>query len=306
MWFVKHRCLSIITINQQLCGHHFAWQPGCVEKSTCQVRGVTSFPSKEQWNSHSESVRCPLRASPVNKMSKHLLIREHRTQDVKASKASDGNSWRAWLWGSLESSQSSEVVSPGGTNDCRRGFTASLWETGAFTLHVHGPKSSGRFWDVLFFFWSSFRLIFNECHATNSLKLNCSNRSYAAKDGSLWMLLFRPTNWLMSSFFAIGPKLSHRIQRVVLRCYESWLFNLFNRCSLFQDEVRAKFPAMVHFDGTARHQSVSKNDEPWIHSLLHAVASWTGLAVLINTSFNSKGAKGSNMGDVYLQNVSFM
>lgn len=152
MWFVKHRCLSIITINQQLCGHHFAWQPGCVEKSTCQVRGVTSFPSKEQWNSHSESVRCPLRASPVNKMSKHLLIREHRTQDVKASKASDGNSWRAWLWGSLESSQSSEVVSPGGTNDCRRGFTASLWETGAFTLHVHGPKSSGRFWDVLFFF----------------------------------------------------------------------------------------------------------------------------------------------------------
>lgn len=56
-----------------------------------------------------------------------------------------------------------------------------------------------------------------------------------------------------------------------------------------QDEVRAKFPAMVHFDGTARHQSVSKNDEPWIHSLLHAVASWTGLAVLINTSFNSKG-----------------
>lgn len=56
-----------------------------------------------------------------------------------------------------------------------------------------------------------------------------------------------------------------------------------------QDAVRAKFPAMVHFDGTARHQSVSKGDEPWVHALLHAVGSWTGLAALINTSFNSKG-----------------
>lgn len=56
------------------------------------------------------------------------------------------------------------------------------------------------------------------------------------------------------------------------------------------DDVRKKFPAVVHLDGTARHQSVGPNDEPFIHALLLAVARWTGLAVLINTSFNSKGA----------------
>ena len=29
------------------------------------------------------------------------------------------------------------------------------------------------------------------------------------------------------------------------------------------EEVRERFPALAHFDGTARHQSVSKGDEPW-------------------------------------------
>ncbi|CAE7571133.1 unnamed protein product [Symbiodinium necroappetens] len=54
-------------------------------------------------------------------------------------------------------------------------------------------------------------------------------------------------------------------------------------------EIRKQFPAMAHLDGTARHQSVSEGDEPWIHALLLAVGRLTGLAALINTSFNSKG-----------------
>lgn len=54
-------------------------------------------------------------------------------------------------------------------------------------------------------------------------------------------------------------------------------------------EVRARVPAIVHLDGTARHQSVGKSDDPWLHALLLAVGRKTGLAVLINTSFNTKG-----------------
>ena len=53
--------------------------------------------------------------------------------------------------------------------------------------------------------------------------------------------------------------------------------------------VQGRFPALAHYDGTARHQSVSREDEPWIHSLLLAVGRITGLAALINTSFNSRG-----------------
>ncbi|CAK9081519.1 3'-hydroxymethylcephem-O-carbamoyltransferase (3'-hydroxymethylcephem-O-CASE) (CCT) [Durusdinium trenchii] len=55
------------------------------------------------------------------------------------------------------------------------------------------------------------------------------------------------------------------------------------------EEVLKEFPALAHLDGTARHQSVGAKDEPWVHALLLAVGKHTGLAALINTSFNSKG-----------------
>ncbi|CAJ1409331.1 unnamed protein product [Effrenium voratum] len=55
------------------------------------------------------------------------------------------------------------------------------------------------------------------------------------------------------------------------------------------EEIRARFPALAHLDGTARHQSVSASEEPWIHALLVAVGRLVGLAALINTSFNTKG-----------------
>merc|ERR1712207_114904 len=54
-------------------------------------------------------------------------------------------------------------------------------------------------------------------------------------------------------------------------------------------DVLVRFPALAHFDGTARLQSVGEGDEPWLHALLLAVAKITGLAALINTSFNTKG-----------------
>merc|ERR1712183_508892 len=56
-----------------------------------------------------------------------------------------------------------------------------------------------------------------------------------------------------------------------------------------QENVRERFPAIAHLDGTARHQSVGREDEPWLYALLDSVGRRTGLAALINTSFNSKG-----------------
>ena len=70
---------------------------------------------------------------------------------------------------------------------------------------------------------------------------------------------------------------------------------------MVQEEVRQRFPGIAHFDGTARHQSVSRTDEPWVHALLLAVGKRTGLAVLINTSFNSKGKPIANTVKVSLQ-----
>ena len=50
-----------------------------------------------------------------------------------------------------------------------------------------------------------------------------------------------------------------------------------------------KYPAIAHFDGTARPQTVTPNQEPWLHTLLSFIAVESGEGVLINTSFNVRG-----------------
>lgn len=47
-------------------------------------------------------------------------------------------------------------------------------------------------------------------------------------------------------------------------------------------------PAVVHFDNTARLQTVSTNDNPWYHGFLLAWEKKSGVPILLNTSFNDK------------------
>ena len=56
-----------------------------------------------------------------------------------------------------------------------------------------------------------------------------------------------------------------------------------------KNDVAAKLPAMHHFDGTVRAQTVKPEDDPWLFALLEAVGRLTGYEVLINTSFNTRG-----------------
>ncbi|RAR62333.1 carbamoyltransferase [Paraburkholderia unamae] len=52
---------------------------------------------------------------------------------------------------------------------------------------------------------------------------------------------------------------------------------------------RARLAAVTHVDGTARPQTVSQQDNPGFHALLRAFERETGMAVLLNTSFNVAG-----------------
>ncbi|WP_024936630.1 MULTISPECIES: carbamoyltransferase family protein [Actinomadura] len=54
-------------------------------------------------------------------------------------------------------------------------------------------------------------------------------------------------------------------------------------------EWRARIPAVVHVDGTARVQTVAAEDEPPAHRLLEEFRRRTGLPVLVNTSLNTAG-----------------
>ena len=52
------------------------------------------------------------------------------------------------------------------------------------------------------------------------------------------------------------------------------------------DRCRREAPAVVHVDGTARPQMVNAGSNPSLRRILEGYKALTGLAVLINTSFN--------------------
>jgi carbamoyltransferase len=53
------------------------------------------------------------------------------------------------------------------------------------------------------------------------------------------------------------------------------------------DEMKEKAPAVVHLDGTARPQVISRESNPLYYDVLTLFQEITGIPVLINTSFNS-------------------
>jgi len=52
------------------------------------------------------------------------------------------------------------------------------------------------------------------------------------------------------------------------------------------DDMRERFPAVVHVDGTARPQTVSQRTNPRYWQLIHEFEKLTGCPMLLNTSFN--------------------
>lgn len=54
-------------------------------------------------------------------------------------------------------------------------------------------------------------------------------------------------------------------------------------------EYRAELPATTHVDGSARVQTVSRDDNDEFHALLVSLGRRTGREIVLNTSFNIKG-----------------
>ncbi|WP_265584751.1 carbamoyltransferase C-terminal domain-containing protein [Streptomyces justiciae] len=55
------------------------------------------------------------------------------------------------------------------------------------------------------------------------------------------------------------------------------------------DKAREQTPAIVHTNQTARVQTLTPGQNPFLHAVLDAFARRTGVPVLINTSLNIKG-----------------
>ena len=57
----------------------------------------------------------------------------------------------------------------------------------------------------------------------------------------------------------------------------------------FKPEVRDRVPAVVHFDGTGRLQSVERETNPRFYELIKRFDELTGVPIVLNTSFNLNG-----------------
>jgi carbamoyltransferase len=54
-------------------------------------------------------------------------------------------------------------------------------------------------------------------------------------------------------------------------------------------EAAERIPAVTHVDGTARIQTVRREQNALYYDLLRAFEARTGVPVLVNTSFNTRG-----------------
>ncbi len=56
----------------------------------------------------------------------------------------------------------------------------------------------------------------------------------------------------------------------------------------FKKDKIPEVPAVVHFDGSARLQTVTKNDNEWYYNFISLFFNKTGVPILLNTSFNDR------------------
>src|SRR5712691_11114259 len=59
--------------------------------------------------------------------------------------------------------------------------------------------------------------------------------------------------------------------------------------ALVRPDKRHLLPAITHVDGTARVQTVSREQNPLYYELIEEFGKLTGVPVLVNTSFNVRG-----------------
>lgn len=80
---------------------------------------------------------------------------------------------------------------------------------------------------------------------------------------------------------------------VAEEAFEQYFEGVKNRYMMFavnvKEKARSLMPAIVHADGTARTQVVSREHDPFLHELLTAFQARKGIPVLINTSLNVRG-----------------
>ena len=97
----------------------------------------------------------------------------------------------------------------------------------------------------------------------------------------------------------INAKVKHRqwyrpfAPSILLEHTEEWFEDFYyspymSFAPKFKEEKRDLVPAVVHFDGTGRLQTVDKEISPWYHSFIEEWYKISGVPLVLNTSFNDR------------------
>ena len=57
----------------------------------------------------------------------------------------------------------------------------------------------------------------------------------------------------------------------------------------FRSDKKDKVPSVVHVDGSARVQTVNRHTNPLYHRLISEFEKRTGIPIVLNTSYNTRG-----------------
>lgn len=92
-----------------------------------------------------------------------------------------------------------------------------------------------------------------------------------------------------SEFMPFAPVILEEYVRDILEDYDSGIENApyMTSCWKVKEEWKRRIPAVVHIDGTARPQVITREMNPYYYDIVEEFRKLTGIPVLINTSFNA-------------------
>lgn len=108
-------------------------------------------------------------------------------------------------------------------------------------------------------------------------------RSHEMKDKINGMIKYR------ESYRPFAPATLFDSSHQIFEVNEGYLCNYMEKVVKVRQDFWDKIPAVTHFDGSGRLQTVQKSENPYFYKIIQEFEKLTGIPVVLNTSFNVNG-----------------
>ena len=91
------------------------------------------------------------------------------------------------------------------------------------------------------------------------------------------------------SYRPFAPATLYEKAHEICEVDKGYLCNYMEKVVQIKKNFQPKIPAVTHFDGSGRLQTVNKKDNPFFYKVIQEFEKLTGIPVVLNTSFNING-----------------